>query len=246
MNTFEDDLAAQRAMMFDTSRGAGDQQETQVAVFAYEAPLRIWHWFNFLCILVLCVTGWLIGQPLPSIGGEANDHFMFGYIRFAHFAAGQAFAYAFLGRIVFSFIGMPTSRELFVVPVWSVKWWQDFWATLKWYFFLQARAQRFIGHNPLAQAMMFATFVLPSFVIISTGVALYVEPLGIDHPLHFMTDMVFAVTGGSLQTHVFHHLSMWLMICFVILHVYAAVREEIMSRQSMISTMISGWRMFKD
>ena len=27
---------------------------------------------------------------------------------------------------------------------------------------------------------------------------------------------------------------------------YAAIREDIMSRQSLISTMISGWRMFKD
>jgi len=30
------------------------------------------------------------------------------------------------------------------------------------------------------------------------------------------------------------------------MHVYAALREDIMSRQSLISTMISGERMFKD
>ena len=30
------------------------------------------------------------------------------------------------------------------------------------------------------------------------------------------------------------------------IHVYVAIREDIMSRQSLISTMISGWRMFKD
>jgi Ni/Fe-hydrogenase 1 B-type cytochrome subunit len=29
-------------------------------------------------------------------------------------------------------------------------------------------------------------------------------------------------------------------------HIYAAVREDIMSRQSIVSTMISGWRTFKD
>jgi Ni/Fe-hydrogenase 1 B-type cytochrome subunit len=29
-------------------------------------------------------------------------------------------------------------------------------------------------------------------------------------------------------------------------HVYAAFREDIMSRQSILSTMISGWRTFKD
>jgi Ni/Fe-hydrogenase 1 B-type cytochrome subunit len=30
------------------------------------------------------------------------------------------------------------------------------------------------------------------------------------------------------------------------IHIYAAVREDIMSRQSLISTMVSGWRYFKD
>jgi Ni/Fe-hydrogenase 1 B-type cytochrome subunit len=30
------------------------------------------------------------------------------------------------------------------------------------------------------------------------------------------------------------------------MHVYAAIREDIMSRQSMVSTMLSGWRLFKD
>jgi len=29
-------------------------------------------------------------------------------------------------------------------------------------------------------------------------------------------------------------------------HIYAAIREDIMSKQSMVSTMISGFRMFKD
>lgn len=244
--TFDDDLAAQRAMLFDSARSSAERQETQVAVFAYEVPVRVWHWVNFLCMIVLCVTGWLIGQPPPSIGGEASAHFMFGWIRFCHFAAGQIFAYAFVGRLIFAFIGNPTARELFVVPVWSSQWWHDLLSTFKWYFFLQKRPQRFIGHNPLAQAMMFTTFVLPAFVIIATGVALYVEPYGLDHPLRILTDAVFMVTGGSLQTHAWHHLSMWLIICFSILHIYAAVREEIMSRQSMISTMVSGWRMFKD
>jgi Ni/Fe-hydrogenase 1 B-type cytochrome subunit len=39
---------------------------------------------------------------------------------------------------------------------------------------------------------------------------------------------------------------MWYILCFVIVHIYVAIREDIMSRQSIISTMVSGWRMFKD
>ena len=39
---------------------------------------------------------------------------------------------------------------------------------------------------------------------------------------------------------------MWAMVVFVIAHIYAAVREDIMGRQSIVSTMVSGYRTFKD
>jgi len=35
------------------------------------------------------------------------------------------------------------------------------------------------------------------------------------------------------------------IIVFIILHVYAAIREDIMGRTSVVSTMISGHRTFK-
>jgi Ni/Fe-hydrogenase 1 B-type cytochrome subunit len=35
------------------------------------------------------------------------------------------------------------------------------------------------------------------------------------------------------------------MECFVSTHIDAAIREDIMGRQSMVSTMISGYRTFK-
>jgi Ni/Fe-hydrogenase 1 B-type cytochrome subunit len=46
--------------------------------------------------------------------------------------------------------------------------------------------------------------------------------------------------------HTYHHLGMWVIVTFVMIHIYAALREDIMSRQSILSTMISGWRTFKD
>ncbi len=35
-------------------------------VYVYEAPVRLWHWINMLAILVLAITGYLIGNPLPT------------------------------------------------------------------------------------------------------------------------------------------------------------------------------------
>jgi Ni/Fe-hydrogenase 1 B-type cytochrome subunit len=40
-------------------------------------------------------------------------------------------------------------------------------------------------------------------------------------------------------------MGMWGMVIFVTLHIYAAIREDIMGRQSIVSTMISGYRTFK-
>jgi Ni/Fe-hydrogenase 1 B-type cytochrome subunit len=36
------------------------------------------------------------------------------------------------------------------------------------------------------------------------------------------------------------------MVLFVIVHTYLVIREDIMSRQTIISTMVNGWRFFKD
>ena len=52
--------------------------------------------------------------------------------------------------------------------------------------------------------------------------------------------------GQSQDVHTWHHLGLWMIGLFVLLHVYAAIREDIMSRQSLVSTMLSGWRLFKD
>ena len=54
---------------------ATEVQSLASKVYVYEAPLRLWHWVNAACIVVLVITGYLIGQPPPSIGGEASSHF---------------------------------------------------------------------------------------------------------------------------------------------------------------------------
>ncbi|NCW70369.1 MAG: Ni/Fe-hydrogenase, b-type cytochrome subunit, partial [Marivivens sp.] len=52
--------------------------------------------------------------------------------------------------------------------------------------------------------------------------------------------------GNTQILHSVHHLGMWFIVIFMIIHIYAAIREDILSRQSMVSTMISGTRTFKD
>lgn len=74
---------------------------TSQGYYIYEAPVRLWHWITALSIVVLAVTGYFIGRPLPSIQGEATFMFWMGWIRLIHFTT----AYILLSRCCFVFTG---------------------------------------------------------------------------------------------------------------------------------------------
>jgi len=225
---------------------AGGDARRMLSYYVYEAPVRLWHWINALAITVLAVSGYLIGSPPPSLQGEASQHFLFGYIRFAHFAAAYIFAVGLAGRIYWACVGNHHSRQLFVFPFWDGKWWNEVLYELRWYLFIEPRPKRYIGHNPLAQLSMFFAFTLAAPFMIATGFALYGEGTGVGSWPDRVFGWVIPLFGGSQAVHSWHHLGMWAFVVFVTIHVYAAIREDIMSRQSIVSTMISGHRMFKD
>lgn len=216
------------------------------SIYVYEAPLRLWHWVNALAITVLIVSGYFIGQPVTTMPGEASESFAFGYIRFAHFAAGQIMAVGLLGRIYWAIVGNHHARQIFILPIRNKAWWSEVFYELRWYLFLEKYPKKYVGHNPLAQLSMFFFFTLLSVGMLLTGFALYSEGLGQGSWADTLFGWVIPLLGGSMQVHSLHRLGMWMMLVFVLVHIYAAIREDIMSRQSLISTMVSGWRMFKD
>jgi len=224
-----------------------EQRGRQVrSIYVYEAPVRLWHWINALAMVVLAVTGYFIGTPLPTQPGEAATHFLMGYIRFAHFTAAYIFAIGLLGRIYWAFVGNRHARQIFMLPITNKHWWSEVFFEVRWYLFLEKHPKKYVGHNPMAQLMMFFFFTILAVGMVFTGFAIYSEGAGLGSWQDSLFGWVIPTLGGSLQVHNLHRLGMWIMMSFAIVHIYAAIREDIMSRQSLISTMISGWRMFKD
>lgn len=219
----------------------------QTSVYVYEAPVRIWHWINAAAILTLCLTGYFIGAPPPSMQiAEATHQFVFGYIRFAHFAAGMVLTFGFLGRIYWAFVGNHHARQLFFIPFWKGDYWRELFDELRWYLFLKSEPKKYVGHNPLAQLAMFFFITLGVSFMIVTGLALYAEGAQEGSLTHDLFGWVHSLTWNSQRLHTLHHLGMWWIVTFMIVHIYVAIREDIMSRQSIVSTMISGHRTFKD
>lgn len=225
---------------------AAHQGRALQTVYVYEAPIRVWHWVTVACMLTLIATGYFIGDPLLRLPGDDRDMFLMGYVRFAHFASAYIFAIGMVGRIFWAFVGNDHARQLFLPPLHDSQWWSEVFFELRWYFFLEDRPKKYVGHNPLAMCMMFFVFLLGSFFMIFTGFALYSEGAGAGHWSDIIFGWVLPLLGGSQMVHSLHRLVMWLQICFILVHVYAGIREDIMSRQSTVSTMLNGWRTFKD
>lgn len=240
--------------IFEASRLTGDATLADLesirhstSVYVYQAPVRIWHWVNALAITVLCVTGYLIGRPLPTMQiAEAYDQFVMGYVRFAHFAAAMILTVGFFGRIYWAFVGNSHARQMFYVPIFNPRFWKELLWELRWYMFLEKHPKKYVGHNPLAHVAMFCFMTLGLTFMIGTGWALYAEGAGQGSLPDTAMGWLLGLVQNSQRLHTLHHLGMWAIVIFMIIHIYAAIREDIMSRQSMVSTMISGHRMFKD
>ncbi|MDD2704603.1 MAG: Ni/Fe-hydrogenase, b-type cytochrome subunit [Acidocella sp.] len=227
---------------------ATKEAEVHAPVYVYELPIRLWHWITAPCIITLAVTGYLIGNPAwPLIVGEPTHHYIMGDIRFIHFTAAYILTIGFLLRIYWAFAGNKYARELFLPQIWREQWWHEFFKAMRWYLLLERESLRENGHNPVAQTAMFLFFVLGVAFQIVTGFAMYGEGEGPGSISHYLfSSWVIPFFGGSQQLHTWHHLGMWYILVFVIIHIYLVIREDIMSRQTMVSTMINGWRYFKD
>jgi len=56
---------------------------------------------------------------------------------------------------------------------------------------------------------------------------------------------VFVLFGDPQTVRTLHHLGMWYLLLFTFIHIYMAFREDVMSGESVIGTMVSGIRLFK-
>ncbi len=215
------------------------------AVYVYEAPVRFWHWAMMIAMVVLVFTGYLIGSPWSGPTREATFTYFFGTIRLFHFIAAAVFVVSFVVRLYWVFAGNHHARSIFMPPVWSGSWWGGLFRQMGYYLFLRKESPLWTGHNPLAQIAMFAMYVVGAFVIILTGLSLYSEQYGWGSVWMNMFGWVNVLLGSSQNVRTVHHFAMYYLLLFAVIHMYMVIREDIMSGESVVGTMISGVRSFK-
>jgi Ni/Fe-hydrogenase 1 B-type cytochrome subunit len=209
-------------------------------VYVWEWPVRLYHWVNALCVVVLAATGYLIGAPLALHSTqEASFSYWFGTTRFIHFVAAFVFFFNFLVRIYWGFVGNTWARWGEFLPFRKHQR-REMVEVLK-VDVLQAKASDIlsIGHNPLAGLSYFVLFLAFLFQSI-TGFGLYAAMS--DAKLPHLFAWIVPMMGGDFAVRQWHHMTMWLFIVFSMIHVYLVFYHDYVEGKGVISSMAGGWK----
>ena len=216
-------------------------------IYVWEIPVRIFHWANALCIVTLTITGLLIANP-PALmsSAEANDTYLFGTVRFVHFAAAYFFVAVMVLRIYWSFVGNKYASWRYYMPF-SKKAWRNITHVLKHDILLIPEKNRqlsniSIGHNYLATASYFLMFIF-ALIMIFTGFGMYADTSTWWFPKMFA--WVVPMFGGDFAARMLHHVSMWFIWFIVILHIYLVLFHDWLEVRGETSAMLSGYKFIR-
>ena len=209
-------------------------------VYLWQWPIRAMHWAAAFSLLVLVVTGFYIGQPYFMTSGEASSHFLMGWMRFLHFAAAGVFVATAIVRGYWLFAGNQFERWRALFPIRRQDWVNCF-KQIKFYLMIRPeKAPRYLGHNPLQQFSYTAIYGIAALQVV-TGFAMY----GQSRPGGFWYTLfgwVVPLLGGIQVVHFVHHIMTWAFLIFIPIHIYLALRADVLERTGTISSIVSGGR----
>lgn len=215
----------------------GPDSPVLVRVRSWDHLVRITHWVVALAIPVLAATGFYMGHPFVVAAGPAGEHFVMGTVKVVHFYAAIAFTLAVLARLAWMFLGKGHARWREFIPVDRERR-RGIWATMLYYLFVRRRPALAVGHNPLAAAAYVAVFAL-YLVMITTGLGLYAAGADASSPLHVFHSLL-GLYGGAQWARWIHHVVMWVLLMFVVQHVYSAILSSIVERNGTMDSIFTG------
>jgi len=171
----------------------------------WDLPVRVFHW-----LLVLCISGSLISV---NLGGNAIEwHAYFGYTVLT----------LLIFRIIWGFIGSTHARFASFLP-----------SREKIFSYLQGKAPRVLGHNPLGALSVFALMIVLS-VQVFTG-------LFVDDEIAFQGPLAKYVSNSlvSILSEI-HENNSVLIYTFIAIHIAAIIYYQKFKGEDLIKPMISG------
>jgi Ni/Fe-hydrogenase 1 B-type cytochrome subunit len=212
-------------------------------VYVWEFPVRLFHWVNALAIVVLGITGYLIGNPLAiHSGSEASQQYWFGTARFIHFATAYIWVAVSLIRLYWGFVGNQYVRFRHFLPITRAQW-REIGSVMRMDVLQIYKGATFaVGHNALAGLVYTIGFIAFVFMMF-TGFGMYAAMS--KGWLAGLFSWVPPLFGGDHATRIWHHMGLWFFFVFMIVHVYLCAFHDYVEATGTISSMFGGWKFLK-
>jgi Ni/Fe-hydrogenase 1 B-type cytochrome subunit len=171
---------------------------------------RILHELIMVSILLLIITGFYIHRPFVGGGG-----FLMSLMRGVHSFFAIVLIITTIARVVAMFVGkdrdwrsfIPNGADFKLLP-----------KTINYYAYIGKEPELKKKYNPLQMISYCVVFIFIVFQILS-GIAL-------KYPDGAFSWFNYGWLNNEIETRMAHFVVMWLLIMFLMIHVYLTIREK--------------------
>ena len=239
MTALDDPLAAPAAPTGASAQRAGaahhavQRPNDRVAVYIWQAPVRITHWVTAICIVTLSLTGGYIADPfLIPPGGNVMTT-----IRLVHIITALTFLVSGVVRTVYLLAGNRFVRWTAFIPT-NRKQFTELFRQAGFYGFVRSEIPKVLGHNQLAAAAYLALFAL---LLVETVTGFALDGLMGAEPGATAFAWLRELLGPQMLRLV-HHLTMWLILAIALFHVYSCVLVDHIENVGVVTSMFTGYK----
>ncbi len=218
--------------------------------------MRINHWVIAICMLGAIITGLYIGHPYYQsfISDPAVNKYVMAWNRWIHFIVAIIFDVSSIVIAYLYFFSRFEKPYKKLFP--TLKNISEFFAVLINLITFN-RVKKFnSSHSDSFNTIFFLIFHLLLAWMLLTGLQLYVHGLesglssiGKWWPwiLHLATDWVVNISGGTyMDVRISHHMTMYIIIAWIMFHIYYQVWRTIFWQEGDIAIVFGGSKFVKE
>lgn len=217
--------------------------------------MRIIHWLNAICMVVAVITGLYIGHPYYQalIADPAVDKYVMAWNRWGHFIVAIIFdVTAVLIGYLYFFSRFEKPYKKLIPTGKNIKEFIEVFLNLITF----NRRKKFdSSHSDSYNIVFFTIFHLLLVFMLFTGLQLYVHGLASGESsigtwwpamLHLVTDWTLNIFGGNMGVRIAHHTSMYLILVWVMCHIYYQIWRTIFWKEGDIAIVIGGSKFVRE
>ena len=209
-------------------------------VYVWEPLVRVVHWTVVVSMVVLTITGLYIHGPFLSPAAGDTAAALMAQVRFVHELFAIVFTIAVGLRVYWAFAGNGYASWRALVPHTRPQW-RNLAETGRFYGLRRLDPPPGMGHNALAAVAYLVVYAGFAGQIL-TGLLLFGWIAGVGPVQALFGWIVGFVPGGIMTVRLLHYILTFLFLVFTVHHVYSSVLTDLVERNGLLSSIVTGWK----